>query len=352
MKKSLFMMGVAIAALSSCTQNEVLDIAESNTIQFGKSYIGKPTRATIIDKVDNLDNFYVYAFTNPTDWSTSPVTSLFTNEKVYKGPNGWGYDNIKEYTPDNVYSFAAYSDGGAAGVDGKLADNTDGEGENGVTFTAPDASGNTAKLEIKNYETNGKDKDLLVAIFQGELSDDNQEVSFAFKHALSQIKFNIHNPLGNNPIEIENFSVEGFKDKATLTYSEPAGEANIAWNTISGEKTINALEKDKAVTNDPAYGTYTIIPQTVDNVLSGEGESAVKGLEVNITATLYKADGTVLKKSQNFKAELTNLPTFEPGYIYNFNATLNMGYIYFDNIEVKEWVPSTPDTEMTPEVQP
>lgn len=353
MKKSLFMMGVAIAALSSCTQNEVLDIAESNTIQFGNSYIGKPTRATIIDKVDNLDNFYVYALTNPTDWSSSSSSAaLFTNEKVYKGPNGWGYDNIKEYTPDNVYSFAAYSDGGAAGVDGKLADNTDGEGENGVTFTAPDASGNTAKLEIKNYETNGKDKDLLVAIFQGELSDDNQEVSFAFKHALSQIKFNIHNPLGNNPIEIENFSVEGFKDKATLTYSEPAGEANIAWNTISGEKTINALEKDKAVTNDPAYGTYTIIPQTVDNVLSGEGESAVKGLEVNITATLYKADGTVLKKSQNFKAELTNLPTFEPGYIYNFNATLNMGYIYFDNIEVEEWVPSTPDTEMTPEVQP
>lgn len=63
MKKSLFMMGVAIAALSSCTQNEVLDIAESNTIQFGKSYIGKPTRANIINNEDELDNFYVYGFT-------------------------------------------------------------------------------------------------------------------------------------------------------------------------------------------------------------------------------------------------------------------------------------------------
>lgn len=343
-------MGVAIAALSSCTQNEVLDIAESNTIQFGNSYIGKPTRATIIDKVDNLDNFYVYAFTNQTNWSTP--SALLTNEKVYKGPNGWGYDNLKKYTTGNVYSFAAYSDGGAAGVDGKLADNSGSSGDNGVTFTAPDNNGNTAKLVIKNYETNGKDKDLLVAISQSELSDDNQKVSFAFKHALSQIKFNIHNPLGNNPIEIENFSVVGFKDKATLTYSEPAGVANIVWDVVSVSKTINALEKNKAVTNDPAYGTYTIIPQTVDNVLSGQGESAVKGLEVNITATLYKADGTVLEKSKNFTAKLTNLPTFKPGYIYNFNATLNMGYIYFDDITVEEWVPSTPDTEMTPQVQP
>lgn len=332
MKKSLFMMGVAIAALSSCTQNEVLDIAESNTIQFGNSYIGKPTRATIIDKVDNLDNFYVYAFTNPTDWSKSPVTSLLTNEKVYKGPNGWGYDNMQKYTTGNVYSFAAYSDGGAAGVDGKLADNPGGTGNNGVTFTAPNASGNTAKLEIKGYTTTN-DKDLLVAISESVLSDTQKEVQFAFKHALSQIKFSMHNPLGNNPIRVENFKVVGFKDNGTLTYqllNDPV-KSDIQWTGAdTNDKTISGLALGDATTANPAVGVFTVIPQ------------ALGDLTVSFDATLYNATtGAQEGEKESFSttikvADLLN-ENYKPGYVYNFKMTLNMGYIYFDGIEVSDW---------------
>lgn len=45
MKRSLFMLGVAVAALSSCSNNEVLDIAESNAIKFSNTFVGKPTRS-------------------------------------------------------------------------------------------------------------------------------------------------------------------------------------------------------------------------------------------------------------------------------------------------------------------
>ena len=337
MKKSLFMMGVAIAALSSCTQNEVLDIAESNTIQFGKSYIGKPTRATIVENEAMLDNFYVYAHSvasNP-GWGESSSSSYFMeNEKVYRGPNDvWGYDNIEKYDNTKLYSFAAYSDGGIEGVDGKLA--------SGVTFTSPTSgtSSAIAKLEIASYTTDGKDKDLLVAISQNTLTETDPKVTFAFKHALSQIKFNIYNPLGNNSIRIESFSVSGFKDNAKLTYTEAASDNPIiTWDTPTTPRTISTLEKNTAVTNDPAYGTYTIIPQTIDGT----------GLTVSITASLILADGTVEEQNKEYEATLTTLPTFQPGFIYNFNATLNMGYIYFDDITVIPWE-TAGDTEMTPE---
>lgn len=337
MKKSLFMMGVAIAALSSCTQNEVLDIAESNTIQFGKSYIGKPTRATIVENEAMLDNFYVYAHSvNSTPgWETALTGNYFmTNEKVYRGPNDvWGYDNIQKYDENKLYSFAAYSDGGIEGVDGKLA--------SGVTFTSPTSSA-IAKLEIANYTTDGKDKDLLVAISQNTLTKTDPKVTFAFKHALSQIKFNIHNPLGNNSIRIESFSVSGFDDNASLTYTEAASDNPIiTWTAPNTPRTISTLEKNTAVTNDPAYGTYTIIPQTIDE----------SGLTINITASLILADGTVKEENKEYEAILTTLPTFQPGFIYNFNATLNMGYIYFDDITVIPWE-TADDTEMNPVEQP
>ena len=332
MKKSLFMMGVAIAALSSCTQNEVLDIAESNTIQFGKSYIGKPTRATIVENEAMLDNFYVYAHSveSASGWGEGVTSYFMENEKVYRGPNDvWGYDNIKKYENDKLYSFAAYSDGGIEGVDGKLA--------SGVTFTSPTSSA-IAKLEIANYTTDGKDKDLLVAISQNTLTETDPKVTFAFKHALSQIKFNIHNPLGNNSIRIESFSVSGFNDGAKLTYTEAASDNPIiTWDAPTTPRNITTLEKNTAVTNDPAYGTYTIIPQTIDE----------SGLTINITASLILADGTVKEQNKEYEAILTTLPTFQPGFIYNFNATLNMGYIYFDDITVTPWE-TADDTEMNP----
>ena len=323
MKKSLFMMGVAIAALSSCTQNEVLDIAESNTIQFGKSYIGKPTRANIINAESELENFYVYAKTSTDSW-TSNTEDLFTNENVYRGPEGWGYDNLKIYENTKKYSFAAYSDGGNGTTTGKL--------DADVTFTAPTAS-STAKLEIADYKTTN-DNDLLVAISESVLAADQLEVQFAFKHALSQIKFTLHNPLGNNPIRVENFSVDGFKDNGTLTYqllNDPV-RSDIQWTGAnSSNKTISGLALGDATTDNPAVGVFTVIPQTPQL------------LTVSFDATLYNAAtdekvGDTEQFSTNIDvATLLGNENYKPGFIYNFKMTLNMGYIYFDGITVDEW---------------
>lgn len=348
MKKSLFMMGVAIAALSSCTQNEVLDIAESNTIQFGNSYIGKPTRANIINDKKDLNSFYVLGYTHDGSQATAMWTAA---ENVYYVLDAWKYNNIKQYNNSNAYFFAAYSN---AGINGEGSGNLD-EGAT-ATFSQPsakDTDKKTLSLTIDKYSA-ATNNDLLVAISESNLTADNQMVSFGFKHALSQVNFILKNPLGNNPIVINSFSVSGLKDNGKLTYILPQENSTIEqikWEfpgepsgTYGTARTISGLDVTEANETQNATGTYTVIPQDQE------------ALTVNIEATLYKNGSADAGEKQTLEATIpaNSIPegAFKPGYIYNFNATLNMGYIYFDNIEVEEWVPSTPDTEMTPEVQP
>ena len=50
MKKILFVLGVAAAVLTGCSQSEVTDIAESSAIKFSKAFVGNPTKsATVVD---------------------------------------------------------------------------------------------------------------------------------------------------------------------------------------------------------------------------------------------------------------------------------------------------------------
>lgn len=313
MKKSLFMMGVAVAALSSCTQSEVLNVADNNVIKFENAYVGKATRAATVLDNDNFGSFYVYGY----DGSQN----IFENVNVFKGDgSAWGYDNLVEYADSKTYTFAAYSDGGTTKGTGQLA--------SGVTFSTTPAT----TLGITGYTTTDN-KDLIVSFSHTNINDANAPVAFTFKHALAQVKFTIQSALGDeNKIAISNFSVTGFGDKADLTYT--MGENHevdaISWANLGGgtsaTKTIDALDNNVATTSNSAYGTYVVIPQTVAT------------LTMTFDATLYKADGTKVEKS-GMTATVSG-QEFTEGFRYNFIATIDgpdMGQISFDKIEVEEW---------------
>lgn len=313
MKKSLFMMGVAVAALSSCTQSEVLNVADNNVIKFENAYVGKATRAATVLDNSNFGSFYVYGYDG--------TQNIFENVNVFKGDgSAWGYDNLVEYADSKTYTFAAYSDGGTTKGTGQLA--------TGVTFSTTPAT----TLGITGYTTTDN-KDLIVSFSHTNINDANAPVTFTFKHALAQVKFTIQSALGDeNKIAISNFSVTGFSDNANLTYT--MGENHevdaISWANLGGgtstTKTINALDNDVATTSNSAYGTYVVIPQTVAT------------LTMTFDATLYKADGTKVEKS-GMTATVSS-QEFLAGYRYNFIATIDgpdMGQISFDDILVEEW---------------
>lgn len=308
MKKSLFMMGVAVAALSSCTQSEVLNLADNNVIKFENAYVGKATRAATVLDNSNFGSFYVYGYDG--------AQNIFENVNVFKGDgSAWGYDNLVEYKA-GTYTFAAYSDGGTTKGTGQLAS---------VTFNK---TATPVTLKIDGYTTTDN-KDLIVSFSHDNINSANAPVTFTFRHALAQVKFTIQSALGDaNKIAISNFSVTGFGDNANLTYT--MGENHevdaISWGSTSATKTIDALDNNVATTSNSAYGTYVVIPQTVTT------------LTMTFDATLYKADGNKVEKS-GMTATVSS-QEFKAGYRYNFIATIDgpdMGQISFDKIVVDEW---------------
>lgn len=318
MKKQLFVLGLAVAALASCTNEEVTDIAESNVIGFNAPFVGNVTKVATEMSKDNLASFYVYAYKGS--------DALLTNENVYLQNGLWAYDNIKQYE-SATYAFAAYSNTGTQKGQGGLDDGN-------VTFTTSPSK----SLAISDYTASGDD-DLLVSISPDDLSAANKKVDFTFNHALSMIKFTIKSGLGNGQkLSITEFEVEADKiqNKGDMTYTD----AGAAWTLDSPASYagLNVVDAMEATTETPAESAiFTVIPQTVSG-----------GFNISFTATIVTTDGTAQTIEKNFTASVPET-AWEDGMRYNYITTItgiNMDVIEFNQPEVTAW-DDADDTDTT-----
>ena len=315
MKKSLFVLGVAAAVLTGCSQIEETDIAESSAIKFSKALVGNPTKsATVVDN-DNIQSFYVYAYKNE--------DALLTNENVYLQNGLWAYDNIKIWDDAATYSFAAYSNGGTAKGVGSL--------EN-VSY---DKSVGT--LKISSY-TAGGDDDLLASISTETLAEANTPVAFTFKHVLSMVKFTVKSGLGNDKeLVINNLTVEAGKiqNNGDLTYSTAATNWELAQ---SGQTYASLSAADlNATTETPAEAEFTVLPQDVSG-----------GFTVTIEATITPEGESAINKTFTATIPADNAK-WKVGNRYNYIATINatdMNIIEFDAPKVDDWNNILPGTDV------
>lgn len=106
MKKSLLMLGAAVAALASCTNEEVLNVAQNKAISF-ESFVGKSTKAIgDIDENNRLSAFYVFGGYGE-DENSVDLTNVFNNTEV----DGNGKAETTEYWNNQYYQFVGYSNG-------------------------------------------------------------------------------------------------------------------------------------------------------------------------------------------------------------------------------------------------
>lgn len=298
MKKQLFVLGLAVAALASCTNEEVTDIADSNVIGF-KTFVGNATKA--VTDVDNksLQNFYVYGLKSS--------TPLLTNEKVYKSGTAWGYDDIQKWEAA-TYNFAAYSNGGTAtDVDGKI--------ETGVSYDA------TSGLKIADYEVGTDNRDLVASISTTDISSTNTPVEFTFSHTLAKVKFTVQSSMGTNEIAISDLSVTGVKDKATLTYTSAGGAS---WTTPSNARTLPGAA-GTTTTDAPYFDEFVVIPQNNEITVTFKAAITVEDTPIN-----KQLSATIAAASCDWK----------PGMCYNYVATIDasdMDIITFTLDEVTPW---------------
>ncbi len=123
MKKNLFFAALAVAAMSSCSQNEVLpDFSEQNAMRFSP-YTGLTTKGaeTTTETIKNNYGFSLYAFNTGADaWaSAAPIApNVMDNQSVRwdVSESVWTYSPLKYWTLGDNYSFFAYAPTSGSGV--------------------------------------------------------------------------------------------------------------------------------------------------------------------------------------------------------------------------------------------
>lgn len=283
MKKSFLMLGVAAMALASCTNEEVLNVADSRAISFDNTFVNNSTRAAI-NGVDDLTKFYVFAGFD------SKVDNVYKNNVVTRGGEKPSYTWTPEYTAywqnGETYTFDAYAANdkieNAKLQDGKL-NFTD------VTFTDGTNDILVAETSVPTVNIEGV-----------------QPVALEFSHVLSQVKFTF-----KTEIENVNFTITGVSFNKVVNKGNYAAKVWTASSDESDKKSYSFGDVTGFVTNDAEGGstkTLIILPQQLS-----EGVQTV-------TFTL-KAEGALALDERKLTAKLPTIDLTE-GYSYNFVATL------------------------------
>ena len=346
MKKTLLIC-LAASAMVSCSQDEVMEVAQKEAISFKDAFVENATRA--IDGTYSNENlpaaFKVYGNTQG-DETGAPIVPIFNAVEVSKTNTtgvGVSYKYNANYTQywidNNTYNFAAVVDA-----------NTTNIGTDGLPTTI-------------EYDASNQ-KDLLYAeeLNKKKTNYTNGEVKFTFNHLLSKAMFTVVNEMADNDankiyfyrvsdVQINNAyktatyhavaSGEGENAIAKGTWMPTAGDANTIMVDF-GHVCNNATADNTAAYEIPMNSSATSNNQRV--LIPAAYSSSTK--QLNITCTIETLiqqtdeNGAVTYatiNTENYNKSIDQ--TFEAGKAYNFNITLgNPGDVIKFGVEaIEEW---------------
>ncbi|MBQ4519880.1 MAG: fimbrillin family protein [Bacteroidaceae bacterium] len=249
MKKQFLLLGLAVAAMTSCTSDEVLEQVQPTKQAIGfESFVNKTTRAITttdapgqtgtdgaISAISGLSKFFVHGFygNDAVVFNGIPVTRAITDGKA-----PWSYDldtNTNEddlaYWTRNIYQFGAYANG----------NNTDPIA--GVEFVMGPS---TVDLTIPSY-TVTDNNDLVADIVTVDNSGlTNPKVDLSFEHMLTKVRFTVINNDAKYKMRIvEALVINGAKNEGECVISKnPNTDSNVqalltSWTPAVG---ANAIE--------------------------------------------------------------------------------------------------------------
>ena len=312
MKTKFWMLGVAVAALTSCTNDEVVEVNESNAIKF-ESFVNKGTRAVTDVTTSDLTKFYVFGN------HSNNTTADFENVAVSKSGSDWTYTGDKYWTKDNYY-FGAYA--------------TKNESEQLSTTTAVSFS-TTGKLTFTNYTiNNGNDLVAALASRDNTSSIDASKVSLTFKHMLAKIKFTFTNKHTMNGVtmDISDFMISEMQKTGTCEYKNETNGPS--WNLSTTETaSTTSLKTGYDIAVDATYSDdCLVIPQTIG--------------EITVSFKVTYKSGTEVVGEQSYtdiKLSTTAVAEWKNGFVYNYTAELPLSpnKIEFTVNEVTVWDETT-----------
>lgn len=329
----MFLLGVAVAALASCTNEEVVSVPENAAINFTGAFVDKATKADVT--TDNIAKFWVFG-----SYGTTP-TEVFNNVGVNKptGTGNWQSEETEYWTTGNAYEFGAYANGTSS-----LTTTTQ------VSFSAADK-----KLTFINYEAGANDLIASTASVQAKTDLTNVDpVPFTFKHMLAKVKFTFETTATDYTMKVEDLQINNAIKTCTGSYT--GGTPTITWETASATATSSAAYmyadiENYATTGSASTDARYVIPQDVP----------ANGSYVTVTFKVT-ASGDAISGTQEatFTANLkTSDNKWTEGYSYNYIFTINpddvdgtLKPIEFKVEEVTKWEDDPNITDVTPSVQP
>lgn len=343
MKKFLF-MAMAAAAFTSCSQDEVMEVAEKQAISFKDAFVENATRAidATYNNTTKPESFLVYGNTKG-DEDFASVVPIFKGVEVSKditsnastGDYGYSASYTQYWIPGNTYNFAAVVDA------------------NEVTM---DVAG--MPTIIKYDATN--QKDLLYATVNEITKPENGEVGFTFNHMLSKAMFTIKNTMTSNTADymytyrVTNICI----NNAVLSSEYTVG--NAAWSVAKSYYTAESPLSFGDVTENATTenGTTALLIGAVgkaDEATSHHQRVLLPGTYIyneetktgglNITCQIETLLNGQVIDVQNYNKSISQ--TFVAGLAYNFVISLALEEpIKFTVTEVNDWNPATGGTNV------
>lgn len=337
MKKNLFFVGIAAAAmLASCSNDETVEMPQSKAISFNNAFVNNGTRSVVDPSFTkaNLGSFAVYGFTQN--------GQIFDGQSVTNEGETWTYRPPKYWIEGNTYTFA-----------GIAPANTPVSGET--------VSGNKVHMTVNFTNENGT-TDLLYAA-PGQVTADEdflgniQPVDMTFNHQLSKVKFSFINAVGESyNIKVTNVKVTDAKKTGTLTI----GETN-EWSNQTGNA---ELDFGNVITEDDKDDNVAAI---IANGKEGETYNERLMIPMNntgiytVTFSVELFDGAVSTHTYNHEVTIQNVE-LKPNFSYDFKATLTvenitepddptLQKIEFDVTDIEGWKNYQEETVNVPATQ-
>lgn len=324
MKKTLF-AALALAFVASCSNEEVVEMAQKEAIAFDKTFVNNSTRS-VVDPSYNNDNlfrdFTVNGFVNQTQlFNNKTVTAKDVAADAAVTTNAaWEYSGVQYWVPDALYSFCA------------IAPSTSGGWTNLSSTLNGKPVENSEIIKTTFDFTNDGTTDLLydeVPCVKGKTTG-NSNVSFTFRHLLSKVKFSFENQYNGENATIK---VTGIKiinahktAKAELTTNATT------WGTLAdptlilefGDATDKEAENDDNHENTaPATGYENGLTYESLNEMLLIPSSQKYEYKVEFTVALYINNALIAtyKHTGNNAAKVTFAPA--AGYSYDIKAVIN-----------------------------
>ena len=233
--RKIFIAALAAVAMVSCAKDEAVEINKGEAIGFAAT-TGRVTRAATIDGITEFDQFRVWGF-HKAD-ATAAETALMTNIAVTKAKSGWFYGDDYYFWP-SVGTCDFYG----------IYPTTDDVATSPITV---DMANKTVSYDI--YTGNYGDWNPTDWVYAVNVDEARQEtkVPMNFRHAMSQIVFQVMNTNKNLKVTIPAGTIDLFcvsqKGVYTLPSEDTAIEANYA-DRVMGSWDVADL--------DEGHGCYT-----------------------------------------------------------------------------------------------